>query len=88
MFFRRKRKYFLRLSGVACIAVVALIFAAIIFFVLLPYLMAVTMVFLVLVLIFIIIWMIIYIAMVLGAAVYSYTIPMQTKESEKSGSKR
>ena len=88
MFFRRKRKYFLKLSGAACIAVFALAFAAILFFILLPYLMAVTMVFLVLVFMFIIIWMIIYIAMVLGAAVYRYALPMRMKEGGESCGKR
>jgi fatty acid desaturase len=87
MFFRKKRKYFLKLSGIALMAVVALIFAAVIFFLLLPHIMAVTMVFVVIVLIFIIIWMLAYIAMVLGASVYRYALPMQTEE-RKSERKR
>ena len=79
MFFREK-KYFMKLSGAAMIAVIALIFAAIIFFLLLPHILAVSMVFLVLVLIFIIIWIIIYIAMVLGAAVHHYVLPLHYRK--------
>jgi len=40
----------------------------------------------VLVLVFIIIWIVIYIAMVVGAAVYRYAIPMSMKEAKESKS--
>ncbi len=89
MFFHKK-KHFLHLSGAAFIAVIALIFAAAIFFLLLPHIVDMSMVVFVLVLIFVLIWLIIYVAMVVGAAVYRYAIPtFQAEEPQyqKAGRK-
>jgi uncharacterized membrane protein len=83
MFFCKK-KHFLKLGGALLIAFVALAFATVIFFLLLPHLMSVTMAFLFLVLFFILIWIIIYIAMILGAALYRYTLPLMAKEEKKA----
>jgi uncharacterized membrane protein len=83
-----KKKHFLRLSGAAFIAVIALAMAAVIFFLLLPHIMSVTMIFVALVLVFIVIWIIVYIAMVMGAAVYRYALPMRMKEAKESRAKR
>jgi uncharacterized membrane protein len=89
MFFSEK-KYFLRLSGAAFIAIVALAMAAVMFFILLPHILTTTMVFVMLLVVFIIIWIIVYIAMVVGAAVYRYALPVhmkaaKTKESHAKG---
>ena len=81
--FGRKR-YFLRCEGAFFIAVLALVMAAIIFFLLLPHIIAISMVFIFLALIFILIWVIIYVAMILGAAAYHFMMPFHMKENEET----
>ncbi len=77
-------KYFLKLGGVLVLGLIALIIAAVIFWILLPFIILAFVGGLVLVLIFIFIWFVVYIAMIIGAALYYIFKPMKVSEEDKS----
>lgn len=80
MFFKKRKKRFMKLDLIGIMILISLILTIIIFLIILPKLAETTMVFLTCLLIFIIVWMIVYIAMVLGASVYKYSLPFRQKQ--------
>ena len=78
-----RKKTLVKLVGAALLGAVSLVIAAIIFLLLLPYILLITLSALVLVLVFLIIWAAVYACMFVGTAIYYVFKPMKVSKKKK-----
>jgi membrane protein implicated in regulation of membrane protease activity len=72
-----QRDYFFRMTGAFILGIIALIMSGILFFIFLPYILAVFIGTVAIVFIFVFLWLLVYIALYIGVAIYYLFKPME-----------